>query len=208
MQNQEDEAAGTLKQLAARFQSADGLNLSEATAMTQSLSAARYYQAARDAGAPAKLVADWMMSELARHFTAGMSFDESAVDALTFAALLRRIQDGTISPGSARDVLDDLWQRENKTPGAVDATIDALGLKRMKGDADELEMLVNATLTDNAILVTAVHAGNEEAFNGLVGQTMKVAKGKVNPAEVGALLRSRLALSATGAESRRDVPRG
>ena len=108
--------------MAERFQHADGLAPADAAMMTQSLATARYYEAARDAGAPAKLVANWVMGEVSRRLNAeGLDIVESPVDAALLAALIRRIQDGTISNNAARQVFDALWTREKGTAGNVDA---------------------------------------------------------------------------------------
>ena len=57
---------------------ADGLAPADAAMMTQSLATARYYEAARDAGAPAKLVANWVMGEVSRRLNAdGIDIVES-----------------------------------------------------------------------------------------------------------------------------------
>ena len=54
--------------------------------MTQSLATARFYEATRDAGAPAKLAANWVMGELSRRLNAeGKDIVQSPVDAALLA---------------------------------------------------------------------------------------------------------------------------
>ena len=176
----------------ARFQSADGLALADAAMMTQSLATARYYEAARDAGAPAKLVANWVMGELSRRLNAdGIEIVESPVDAALLAALIGRIQDGTISNNAARQVFDALWTREKGTAGNVDVLIESLGLKQMN-DSSELEAIVDAVLAANQKSVDEFRAGKDKAFQALVGQAMKASKGKANPAQVNEMLKKKL----------------
>ena len=178
--------------MAARFQSADGLALADAAMMTQSLATARYYEAARDAGAPAKLVANWVMGELSRRLNAdALSITDSPVDAALLAALIQRIQDGTISNNAARQVFDALWTREKGTAGNVDALIDSLGLKQMN-DSGELESIIDAVLAANQKSVDEFRAGKDKAFQALVGQAMKASKGKANPAQVNEMLKKKL----------------
>jgi aspartyl-tRNA(Asn)/glutamyl-tRNA(Gln) amidotransferase subunit B len=179
--------------MAARFQSADGLAVTDAAMMTQSLATSRYYEAARDAGAPAKLVANWVMGELSRRLNAdAIEIGESPVDAALLAALIQRIQDGTISNNAARQVFDALWTREKGTAGNVDVLIDSLGLKQMN-DSSELEGILDAVLAANQKSVDEFRAGKDKAFQALVGQAMKASKGKANPAQVNEMLKKKLA---------------
>jgi aspartyl-tRNA(Asn)/glutamyl-tRNA(Gln) amidotransferase subunit B len=179
--------------MAARFQSADGLALADAAMMTQSLATSRYYEAARDAGAPAKLVANWVMGEISRRLNAdAIEIVESPVDAALLAALIQRIQDGTISNNAARQVFDALWTREKGTAGNVDETIDRLDV-RTNNDASEVEAIIDAVLAANQKSVDEFRAGKDKAFQALVGQAMKASKGKANPAQVNEMLKKKLA---------------
>jgi aspartyl-tRNA(Asn)/glutamyl-tRNA(Gln) amidotransferase subunit B len=178
--------------MAERFQKDDGLAPADAALMTQSLATARFYEAARDAGAPAKLVANWVMGEISRRLNAAdIQIDESPVDAALLAALIRRIQDGTISNNAARQVFDALWTREKGTAGNVDAVIDTLGLKQMN-DTGALESIIDGVLAANQKSVDEFKAGKEKAFQALVGQAMKASKGKANPAQVNEMLKKKL----------------
>ncbi|MGN6528025.1 MAG: Asp-tRNA(Asn)/Glu-tRNA(Gln) amidotransferase subunit GatB [Burkholderiaceae bacterium] len=178
--------------MAARFVHDDGLPEYDAAMMTQSLAVARYYEAARDAGAPAKLVANWLMGELSRRLNAeGRDIAQSPVEPALLAALIARIQDGTISNNAARQVFDALWTREKGTAGNVDVVIEALGLKQMN-DAGALEAIIDGVLAANQKSVDEFRAGKDKAFQALVGQAMKASKGKANPAQVNELLKKKL----------------
>jgi aspartyl-tRNA(Asn)/glutamyl-tRNA(Gln) amidotransferase subunit B len=178
--------------MAERFQKTDGLAPGDAALMTQSLATARFYEAARDAGAPAKLVANWVMGEISRRLnTDGIEIGESPVDAALLAALIKRIQDGTISNNAARQVFDALWTREKGTAGSVDVLIESLGLKQMN-DTGELESIIDGVLAANQKSVDEFRAGKDKAFQALVGQAMKASKGKANPAQVNEMLKKKL----------------
>ncbi|HEX7687136.1 MAG TPA: Asp-tRNA(Asn)/Glu-tRNA(Gln) amidotransferase subunit GatB [Burkholderiaceae bacterium] len=178
--------------MAARFVRDDGLPEYDAAMMTQSLAVARYYEAARDAGAPAKLVANWVMGELSRRLNAeGRDIAESPVEAPLLATLIQRIQDGTVSNNAARKVFDALWTREKGTAGNVDETIDRLDL-RTSNDAGALEAIIDGVLAANQKSVDEFRAGKDKAFQALVGQAMKASKGKANPAQVNELLKKKL----------------
>jgi aspartyl-tRNA(Asn)/glutamyl-tRNA(Gln) amidotransferase subunit B len=178
--------------MAARFVAQDGLPEYDATMMTQSLATARFYEAARDAGAPSKLVANWVMGEIARRLNAeGKDMSGSPVDAPLLAAMIRRIHDGTIPNSAGRKLFDALWSREPGSPADVDALIDRLGLKPME-DAGALEAIIDEVLKNNQKSVDEFRAGKDKAFQALVGQAMKASKGKADPARVNELLRKKL----------------
>ena len=116
-------------------------------------------------------------------------FRTTLLAAATLAALIGRIADGTISHNAARQVFDALWAGESTS---VDALIESKGLKQMS-DTGALDAIVAEVLAANPKSVEEYRAGKDKAFNALVGQVMKASKGKANPAQVNALLKSRLA---------------
>ncbi|WP_430419240.1 Asp-tRNA(Asn)/Glu-tRNA(Gln) amidotransferase subunit GatB [Methylibium petroleiphilum] len=174
--------------MAARFEREDGLAAYDASMMTQSLAVARYYEATKAAGAPAKLAANWLMGELSRRLNAEeLGIDASPVSPATLAALIARIADGTISNNGAKQVFDALWNGDTE----VDAVIAAKGLKQMS-DSGELSAIVDAVLAANPKSVDEYRAGKDKAFNALVGQAMKASKGKANPTQLSELLKKKL----------------
>ncbi len=175
--------------MAARFEQADGLPAYDAAMMTQSLAFARFYEAVRDAGAPAKLAANWLMGEVSKRLNA----EDRGIEALplkpaTLAALIQRVVDDTVSNNGARQVFDALWSGESTD---VDAVIAAKGLKQMN-DTGALEAIVDEVLAKNEKSVAEFRAGKDKAFNALVGQVMKASQGKANPAQAGELLKKKL----------------
>jgi aspartyl-tRNA(Asn)/glutamyl-tRNA(Gln) amidotransferase subunit B len=176
--------------MAARFQADYGLPAYDAVAMTQSKAFAAYFEEAAKASGQPKLVANWLMGELARRLNAqGIEIDASPVRAPALAAMVARIADGTISNNGAKQVFDALWIGEGDE---VDAVIAAKGLKQMS-DSGELERIVDDVLAANPKSVDEFRAGKEKAFNALVGQAMKATRGKGNPTQVNELLRKKLA---------------
>ena len=174
--------------MAARFEREDGLATYDASMMTQSLALARFYEATKAAGAPAKLAANWLMGELSRRLNAEeRGIEASPVSPATLAALIARIADGTISNNGAKQVFDALWSGETD----VDAVIAAKGLRQMS-DSGELSTIVDAVLAANPKSVDEYRAGKDKAFNALVGQAMKASKGKANPTQLSELLKKKL----------------
>ncbi|XHS79643.1 Asp-tRNA(Asn)/Glu-tRNA(Gln) amidotransferase subunit GatB [Burkholderiaceae bacterium UC74_6] len=175
--------------MAARFEQVDGLPAYDASMMTASLSTARYYEAARDASKAPKLVANWVMGEIAKRLNAEeKDIIEAPVAPTTLAALIGRIQDGTISNNSAKQVFEVLWTEGGSD---VDAIIEAKDLKQ-SNDTGEIERILDEVLAANAKSVEEFRSGKDKAFNALVGQAMKATKGKANPAMVNELLKKKL----------------
>jgi aspartyl-tRNA(Asn)/glutamyl-tRNA(Gln) amidotransferase subunit B len=176
--------------MAARFERDDGLSAYDAQMMAQSLPFARYYEAVKAAGAPAKPAANWLMGEVSKRLNAEeRGIDASPVAPATLAALIARVQDATVSNNGARVVFDALWTGQGAD---VDALIEAKGLKQMN-DASALEAIVDQVLAANAKSVDEYRSGKDKAFNALVGQVMKASKGQANPAQAGELLKKKLA---------------
>ena len=175
--------------MAERLQREDGLPAYDAAMMTQSLPFARYYEAVRDAGAPAKLAANWLMGEVSKRLNAeGRDIDAVPLAPARLAALIARVVDGTISNAGARQVFEALW---SDAGAEVDALIAAKGLQQMS-DAGALEAIVDAVIAGNDKSVQEFRAGKDKAFNALVGQVMKASKGKASPAQVNELLKKKL----------------
>jgi aspartyl-tRNA(Asn)/glutamyl-tRNA(Gln) amidotransferase subunit B len=194
--------------MAERFEREDGLSAYDASMMAQSLPFARYYEAVKSAGAPAKLAANWLMGEVSKRLNAtGVPIEAAPVSPALLAAIIRRIADGTVSNNGAREVLDVLWaggrlRGESLEAGyadwaiedglaEVDGVIEGRGLKLMN-DAGALEALVDQVLAANAKSVDEYRAGKDKAFNALVGQVMKASKGQANPAQASELLKKKL----------------
>ena len=197
------------RSMAARFVNDYGLPEYDATTLTQSKAMAAYFETAAQASGQPKLASNWIMGEVSRRLNAlEMGIERVPVGATTLAALIRRIQDGTVSNSAARTAFDVLWaagelaesplgasyvDRAVADLARVDEVIEARGLKQMN-DSGALETIVEEVIAANPENVAQVRAGKDKAFNALVGQAMKASKGKANPQQVQAVLRSKLGL--------------
>ncbi len=174
-----------------RFMEQLGLSAYDATALTASLEVADYFDAVVTAAgaANAKSAANWVMGELsARLNKEDKDIAASPVSAAQLAGLIARIADNTISNNIAKKVFEALW---NGDGASADEVIEKQGLKQIT-DTGAIEKLVDEVLAANAANVAEYKAGKEKAFNALVGQVMKAAKGKANPQQVNNLLKAKL----------------
>lgn len=175
-----------------RFQDALGLTPYDASQLTMDRAVASYFEetAAQLPEGQAKLAANWILGEL----TAGLNRQELAISQCpvkpaALAALIKRIIDGTISNKIARDVFAAMWDGEHD--GNPDAIIEARGLKQIS-DTGAISAMVDEVIAAHPAIVEEYRAGKQKAFNSLVGQVMKAAKGKANPQQVNDLLREKL----------------
>ena len=105
----------------------------------------------------------------------------------TLAALVQRIDDGTISGKIAKELLGDLIA----TGRPVDDLVKEKGLVQIS-DEGEIRDAVAAVLADHPAQVATFRGGKTASFGWFVGQVMKATGGKANPEVVNRLLREAL----------------
>jgi aspartyl-tRNA(Asn)/glutamyl-tRNA(Gln) amidotransferase subunit B len=181
-----------------RLTEQDQLPVYDAQILTQTRAMATYYDAVRATGAPAKLVANWMMGELSKRLNAeDLEFDQCPLPPAYLGALMQRIEDNTLSNNSARQVLEAIWSGSGTNAYAsaaqagIDEVIDRLGLRQVN-DTQAIETLADEVIAANEKSVQEYRSGKEKAFNALVGQVMKASKGKANPAQASEILKRKL----------------
>ncbi|MCP5314569.1 MAG: Asp-tRNA(Asn)/Glu-tRNA(Gln) amidotransferase subunit GatB [Chromatiaceae bacterium] len=176
----------------ARFEAEYGLSAYDADVLTSSRAQADYFEAAVDGGGDAKLVANWVMGDLAAALNKdGVEIAASPVAAAALGQLVARIRDNTISGKIAKDVFAAMWAGE----GGADQVIEAKGLKQIT-DTGAIESLVDEVLAANAAQVenyrNAAPDKQPKMLGFFVGQIMKKSQGKANPQQVNELLRKKL----------------
>lgn len=160
----------------------------DATILTSSRSTAEYFDEAVHCGADAKLVANWIMSDLAKKLNAEeKTIDESPIQPKRLAEMILLITKGTISSKIAKEVFEIIWQ-ENKSPEEI---VKEKGLVQIT-DTSQLEAIIQKVIAANPKPVEDFRAGNKKAIGALVGQVMKQTKGKANPQMVNKLLNQAL----------------
>ena len=186
--------------LRARLQADYGLPAYDAAQLTGSRELAAYFEAVvralpagaatQPSAASAKQAANWVMGEVAASLNREeREIADCPVSADALAKLIGRIADGTVSTKIARDVFGGMWAGEHG--GDADAIIEARGLRQIS-DSGAIGAMIDAVLAAHPAIVDEYRAGKQKAFNSLVGQIMKAAKGKANPQQVNDLLKAKL----------------
>ncbi|MDI6639018.1 MAG: aspartyl-tRNA(Asn)/glutamyl-tRNA(Gln) amidotransferase subunit [Bacillota bacterium] len=172
-----------------RFMREYGLPAYDAAILTESKDLADYFEAAVSAyGGDAKAVSNWVMGELARLMNAtGTDIRDVRVAPTALAAMLKMIDDGTISGKIAKTVFEEMFAT-GKEPRQVVAE---KGLVQI-ADEGELARIVDEVIAENRDVADEVRAGKDRAITFLVGQVMKKTRGRANPQAVNRLLRERL----------------
>ncbi|WP_257379961.1 Asp-tRNA(Asn)/Glu-tRNA(Gln) amidotransferase subunit GatB [Snodgrassella communis] len=177
------------KEMASRFIEQYGISDYDARLLTSNHIQAEWFEQAAKLSGHGKLVANWMLGELAAALNkAGVDISASPISAERLAGLISRIADNTLSNKLAKQVFETMWDSDL----TADAIIERDGLKQMT-DTGAIEKIIDEVLAANQKSVEEFKSGKEKAFNALVGQVMKASRGKANPQQVQSLLRSKLA---------------
>jgi aspartyl-tRNA(Asn)/glutamyl-tRNA(Gln) amidotransferase subunit B len=166
-----------------------GIKSYDAHVITLDKEMAYYFEEMLENGAVPKTAVTWLTSELlGRLNKAGLTIEDSPVDAKTLGTLVSKITDSTISGSGAKEILDYMMENESRD---INALIDELGLAQVSDDGAILA-IIDEILAANEDKVEQYKGGKEKLFGFFVGQTMKASKGSANPAKVNELLKQRL----------------
>ncbi|NUM56602.1 MAG: Asp-tRNA(Asn)/Glu-tRNA(Gln) amidotransferase subunit GatB [Candidatus Hydrogenedentes bacterium] len=169
----------------ARFESEYGLSAYDAGVLTAEKEMADYYEAVVKQGCAPKQAANWISVELQALLTEHkQELTASKVTAGRLAAMLKLIDDGTISGKIAKDVLLDMFET-GKDPKAI---VEEKGLVQIS-DTSAIEAAAREVIAANPGPVAEFRGGKEKTFGFLVGQLMKATKGKANPQLANEVLR-------------------
>lgn len=172
-----------------RFIAEHGLSADEADALTRDRSTADYVEAMLVVpGVSGRSAANWVLGEVfARINRENSALSDIPLTPLRLASLVARVEDGTISNRTGRDMLDELWSGELD----ADAIIERDGLQQIS-DSGAIESMIADVIAANPSQVADYRAGKEKLLGFFVGQVMKATGGKANPAELNRLLKARL----------------
>ena len=171
-----------------RFSKEFGLNDYDASVLTNNRDMADYFECVAKSSGDAKLAANWVAGELQALLKKNnWEIKESPIQADRLATLIARIKDNTISGKIAKAVFEAMIEDSSN----VDDIIEAKGLKQIT-DIEEIAKLVNEIIANNPEQVEQFREGKEQVLSYLVGQAMKLSRGKANPAQVNQILREKL----------------
>jgi len=165
-----------------------GLPHQDASFLTLERPLADYYETVARLSGNARAAANWVSSELMGRLNAAkLGIDRAPVPPESLAALIRLIDDGTISGKIAKTVFDEMFAGGGE-PADI---IRSRGLTQIS-DTSSIEAAVDGVLAGNPSQVELYRKGKTATFGWFVGQVMKATGGKANPALVNELLKKKL----------------
>jgi aspartyl-tRNA(Asn)/glutamyl-tRNA(Gln) amidotransferase subunit B len=172
-----------------RFVKEFGIPEYDAKVITSSKALAEYYEkAVENAEGEAKLVSNWLMTEVLRL----LKETEKEIEDCPFKAehlgeLVALIKKGDISSKIAKTVFEDMAQ-SGKSPKEI---VKEKGLVQVSSP-DLIEAAVRKVMEASPKNVEEFRAGKEKLFGFFVGQVMKETKGMANPGMVNDVVRKLL----------------
>ena len=165
-----------------------GLPRYDAEVLTLDPAISAFFEECVSLGGEPKTVSNWIMVELLGYMkNKGLSYDSIPVSPQNFVSMLDLIKEGVISGKIGKDVLITMIET-GKEPKII---VEEHGLQQIS-DEESLSRIVDEIISNNQTVVEEIKAGKEKALGFLVGQVMKVTKGKANPGKVNELLRQKL----------------
>lgn len=135
-----------------------------------------FEKAARSCG-KGKAVSNWMMSEMMRLLTAtGQDIGAVKVTPEALAALVELVEAKTINQPAAKEVFAVLFEQG----GDPRQIVKDRGLVQVS-DTGAIQGFVDQVVRENERSVQDYKGGKEAALQFLVGQVMRISKGKANP---------------------------
>ena len=160
-----------------RFINEYKLNEKEATTLSAEQELAEYYEAIVKETNDPRLSANWLLTEVLRVLKEkNINIEEFLVSAVNLGKLIKLIKSNIISSKIAKDVFEILLTEE-KDPEEI---VKENGWIQIS-DNSEIEKIVEQVLEENKQSIEDYKAGKSNALKYLVGQGMKLTKGKANP---------------------------
>ncbi|MBF0558217.1 MAG: Asp-tRNA(Asn)/Glu-tRNA(Gln) amidotransferase subunit GatB [Nitrospirae bacterium] len=171
-----------------RFVSQFGLPEYDAELLTSEKALAAWYESAVSEGGQPKAVSNWIMGEVMRLLNeSNKTIEECPIRPGQLAAMLRLIDNGTISGKIAKTVFEEMFMSGKD----AETVVKEKGLVQIS-DEGAIEKAVDEVLAKSASEVERFRAGDDKLLGFFVGQVMKATKGKANPQLLNELLRKKL----------------
>lgn len=168
------------------------LNLSphHAFVITSDKLQADYFEEGLKTCSHARNLCNWIVGEFAgRLKDTGKSIVDFGIPAAHVAKLVNLIENGTINGRIAKSIADDMVANPGKDPQQI---INENPDYNPVNDQNEIEQLIDKVLAEHGQSVIDFKAGKDKAFGFLVGQVMKLSKGKASPQIVNDLLKRKM----------------
>jgi aspartyl-tRNA(Asn)/glutamyl-tRNA(Gln) amidotransferase subunit B len=135
-----------------------------------------------------KFAALWMRDEVKRVvYYNKLSFKESEVTSMQLVELFKMLQNKKITTKAGQRIMEKL-PKNSKMPTTIAEEMGLLGVV----EEDEVLKAVKKAIENNPEAVKDYYNGQKKALNFLVGQVMKLTRGKADPSHTNQLMRDEL----------------
>ena len=149
-----------------------------------------YFEQALTFNVTPSMLCNWITVEFAgRLKDKGLSLSSLGIPPAHVAKLVRMIEENRITGRIAKSVADEMVEEPTTDPELI---VQRNPDYQPVDNVGELEPLVDQILRDHAQSVADYKSGHQKAFAFLVGQVMKLTRGKASPQVVNDLLRKKI----------------
>lgn len=156
--------------------------------LTSTRQMADYYEKCVKLSGDAKACSNWIMVDLSALLNdAGQKIEECKVTPKHLSEMLKLIEKKVISGKIAKTVLQEMF-KSGDMPNKVVST---KGLSQIS-DESQVEKIIDQVIAEQPAAVEDYRAGKKKVIGFLVGQVMRLTRGKANPQLVNKILREKL----------------
>ncbi len=171
-----------------RFIKDYGLNEKESLTLAGEMELAQYYEGVIKYSNEPRLSANWMLTEVLRVLKEkNITVEKFEIKPENLAKLIKLITSNVISSKIAKDIFEMMVDKDRDPEDIVKEK----GLVQIT-DSSEIEKIVDKVLEDNPQSIEDYRAGKSNALKHLMGQAMKLSRGKANPQMINEMIVERL----------------
>ncbi len=149
---------------------------------------ADFFEATAQAAGNAKAASNWVMTDVLRCLSEKeMEIGQVQITPAALAGLIQLVDQKVLNMPTAREVFAILFEKG----GDAKAIVQERGLAQVS-DSGAIESIADQAIAANPKSVADFKAGKAAALQFLVGQVMRLSKGKANPQMVGEILKKKL----------------
>ena len=162
----------------ARYINEHGLNDYDASLIVSEKAVSDYYDEATRYSKAYKLLANWINVDVAAYLNKNIiPITEFPLSPERLAGLVKMVEANEVNSNQAREIFAKMLE------AGVDAkkAKEMLGISSQISDLDFIKETINKVLEENPQAIIDYKEGKGRALGFLVGQTMKITQGKINP---------------------------
>lgn len=171
-----------------RFNENYGIEETEALILTEEIELSEYFEElVKNSGNP-KASANWVLTEVLRVLkNKNVLIDKFSISSINLAKIIKLIDDKIISSKIAKELFE-IALEDSRDPEEI---VKEKGMIQVS-DSSEIEKMVDEVLSNNQKMIEDYKNADEgrkpRVLKGIVGQVMKLSKGKANPELVNDLI--------------------